>query len=189
MSNECIMVFTDRNVDFLLAHRGTQSWSLNLKRARKCQYVICVANAMSDTSDFQEEHYDHGKGFFVGKNLSFGKSFFGPDSKYIIEFEEYALISEPNLWGASKNPVCYADINRLGFDVNKLNFTRAPERNWPWVKEDANRNNEVYETMHSSEGPNLELSNNGALSFDEAKSGLSLKYGIPIEKIEIIIRA
>ena len=183
------MVFTPENADTLLKYKGTQSWSLNLKRARKCQYVICVANAMSEPTDFDIGNYDHAKGFLVGRNLKIEKSILGDEAKFIIEFDEFARISIPNLWGASRNPVKYADVDRLGIDFNALEFELAPERDWKWVREDMFHKNYLDGKMPDSTDEDLMQSEKGALSIAEAKLGLSLKFGVSVDDIEIIIKA
>ena len=189
MSSECLMVFTRDNADTLLKYKGTQEWSLNLKRARKCHYVICVANALDERSDFKEEPYDHAKGFLIGKNLRIEKSIYGDDSKFVIEFEKFAKIAIPNLWGASRNPVKYADLDHLGIDITNLKFETALERDWEWVREDMFHKNYLDGKMPDSTDENLIQSEKGALSIAEAKLGLSLKFGVSIDDIEIIIKA
>ena len=188
MSTECLLVFTRDDTDTLLKYKGTQEWSLNLKRARKCQYVICVANALDERSTF-EDPYDHAKGFLIGRNLKVDKSIYGDDSKFIIEFEEFAKISIPHLWGASKNPVKYANIDHLGIDFSSLNFELAPERDWEWVREDMFHKNYLDGKMPDTQNAETKQSEIRELSISEAKLGLSLKFGISVEDIEIIIKA
>ena len=77
---------------------------------------------------------EHGEGFFVGKNLTVRKAILGHESKYMIEFEEYMDISDLpntyNLWGDSKNPVAYKDIEEmeelLQVNFDSLEFKTAP---------------------------------------------------------------
>ena len=189
MSSECLMVFTRDNADTLLKYKGTQEWSLNLKRARKCHYVICVANALDERSDFKEEPYDHAKGFLIGKNLRIEKSIYGDDSKFIIEFEEFAKIAIPNLWGASRNPVKYADLDHLGIDITNLKFETAPERDWEWVREDMFHKNYLDGKTPDAGSVGVDQNEIGELSIDQAKIGLSKKFGVSVDDIEIIIKA
>jgi hypothetical protein len=187
MNSECILVSTGEREADLINFKGTQGhldgWKLDAKRVRKCNYVICVA----DRNDYVMDDLEHGLGFFVGKNLTVRKAILGNESKYIIEFAEYMVISDLpnayNLWGASKNPVAYKNIEEmeelLQVDFAAMAFKTAPKRCMTYVKE-------VMNMRLGLEG--YETGEDEGLSFTEAKKGLSVRFGVPVDNIEILIR-
>ena len=191
MNSECILLWTGEWMESLIGFKGTQGdrdgWKLDAKRAGKCEYVICVA----ERNVRQMDDFHHGQGIFIGKNLTVKKAILGHESKYMIEVEEYVEISDLpgsyELWGPSRNPVAYKNIEEmeelLQVDFAAMAFKTAPDRRMDYVKEVMNMRLDFY-----ANEPDEEEEKEEGLSFSEAKKGLSLKYGVPVEDIEIIMR-
>jgi len=189
MNGECILVWTGEWMDDLIGFKGTQGnldgWKLDTKRASKCKYVICVADRLNSPMD----DLDHGQGFFVGRNLTARKAILGHESKCMIEVEEYVEISDLpgsyELWGPSRNPVAYKNIEEmeelLQVDFAAMAFKTAPNRCMDYVKEVMNMRLDFYANEPDEE-------KGEGLSFAEAKQELSVKYGVPVEDIEITLR-
>lgn len=78
-----------------------------------------------------------------------------------IQISKYAAIDIPNVWDGGRNPVRYTSLEELGINLTSLNFKDV-------IKESR-------DTVQT-------------LSIEEAKLGISRKFGISPEQIEITIK-
>ncbi len=178
-----VEVFTAKPIQKIMELGGTQSWVLNPARMESIAYVVCVRN---DTSEFnhefpgQERSEPRNAAFFVGKVK--GITLIGERkgrNRYRIEVSEYALPEKPVEGfraGNTRNPVLYSDVGSCisrGLDIEQLDFMPMPE---PLA--DADFNDEP--------APDDKPSARG-LTIPEAKEGLSITFGVPVESIQIII--
>ena len=93
MSTESIVVFTNKDVDFLEALNGSTSWFLSQKRASKCDYVICTRNKNHLTS--LDDKYDDRAAFLIGKITAVMPSLNHLDvGRKMIVFKKYALFDK-----------------------------------------------------------------------------------------------
>jgi len=206
LETKSIVVFTHRDVEFLINLKGTTSWVLNPAIARNCEYVVCTANSNSELS---KKEYEHGSAFLIGKVTDVKQALNLPRDahRYMIEFEEYALIkNKPNYWQKGRNPIKYIDTNDLNIDIDLLEWKRIDkDRNLKAVEGYFKIENAYYEQKDKVSGKfkekklqdkrrqsfdkSIEAQNNSVgLSIAEAKEGLSKYYGIDQENIEIILK-
>ncbi len=157
-----ICVLTARGIGRTLAEGGSQAWVLDAKRARGCEYVVCVQNRVTD--DWGQASADHHAAFVVGRLKSVVRSN-EPESqnRWMLAFSEYAEINKPNAWPGNQNPVLYTDLASLNIDVASLDFQPMPEQELP-------------------------VTTGGPLTIAEAKEGLALTFGVEPTAIEITVR-
>ena len=167
MPHPALAVFTGNSLDEILAVGGSASWVLNEKHAKRQHYLVCIRNAQS--VDFSN-HEPHGAAFLVGiiKDLRH----VGHDAKglkrWTIEISEYATILKEGAWGEWRNPVKYTTLEELSIDPKGLKFQAMPAP-----------------TKAGAAPSSLTVR---PLSIAEAKQGLALQLGVPIEAIDIVIR-
>lgn len=168
MSDRTITVFTFRTVSMMLEQGGSQAWALNPGNARRCKFVVCTRNRFHDGAGPET----HGTVFLVGKISSVEPSPERPD-RFIIRFDEYAVVKSENpVWPGARNPVWYLDdIRELGIDPDSLNWQPMPEP----TSDEAD--------FASDEGEAF-----AGMSFDQARAAIAIRYRVPPENVEIIIR-
>jgi hypothetical protein len=170
LPHSAIAVFTANSRDEIVAVGGSASWVVSEKQARRREFLVCVRNARD--VDFPD-HEPHGTAFLVGRIK--GLKPHGHDKKgmqrWLIEVNEYAAIDLPEAWGEWRNPVKYTTLEDLGIDPKKLKFKPMPSP-----------------TKVLTSPPAPARSKAGALTIAEAKAGLALQFGVPVEAIEILIK-
>lgn len=174
--NPAIAVLTFKSTEHILSVGGTCSWALNRAHARKFQYVVCTRNANTRTAEGPEKH---ATGFLVGRIADVVPSPEYPE-RWLIQFSEYAEIAQPDVWGKGwRNPVRYTSLEDLGIDLASLKWKPMPEP----VATATEIASPVQDADVQEDEDSLKL------TIAEAKEGLSATFGVPIEAIEIIIRA
>lgn len=192
--NESILVYTHRTIEFLTKLNGSTSWQLNPERAKQCEYVICVRNG---SSPLAENDFPKRSAFLIGKISNVVQSLNLPrdEHRYMIEFEEYAEISIPNVWQGWRSPVIYKNTNELGSELNidfeGLEWVSVPSRDHDFIQKYFDHENSFYESrdevsMRFKE--KKKLKSKKGLSITEAKNELSKYYEIEKENIEIVLR-
>jgi hypothetical protein len=163
---DCLTVFTSRNIDQMIAQGGSRAWKLDASRARTCRYLVCTWNA---TGEFvrASEGRRNGEAFLVAPISSIDTDRQEP-GRYIVRFTEFARVSMQNIWPGVRNPVRYCSIQDVGFDPDRLTFEPVPP----------------YEPA----APPGERSAIATLTIDDAKLGLAATFGVSPESIEIVIR-
>ena len=189
-NEESMLVFTYKDQNSLLKFNGSQSWALNPGRAKKCKYVICVNNAKSPLSQNSQSHSNV---FLVGRISNISRAIGTKlNNRWIIEFDEYAEINIPNMWEGWRNPVTYKKTVEIGIDYNNLEWRKVPPRDEEFIKQHMAMENRFFgetENISNAERSQEEKSATPTtLSIEEAKIGLSNKYDVPIENIEIILK-
>ena len=202
--NEVILIYTYQSKDIIECFNGTQSWSLDPKRVKKCKYVILVKNRnhllsgpdYHNRSDQEDEiEIKHGTGFLVGKISNIvrpiaildtgmqdrNKNFL--KTRWLIEFSEYAEINIANLWDGQKNPVWYKRQDLIDLNFDELKFKTYPERNYSQCM-NYNHSLATYDELDDAKY----FYETRGLSINEAKQALSIKYEIAVDKIDIILR-
>jgi len=174
MSQEAIVVLTYKSIDTLLRQGGTSSWKLDRTRARRCAYAVCTRNAYDENTEGPEPHHT---GFLVGKVRDVVPT---PDrdGRFLVEFSEYALINEPEVWKGDRNPVRYANVEDLDIPFDTLKWRPMPPRPDDAAKAPAEPS-QPAPAVSAGDRP---------LTMAEAKRGLALTFGVPSEAIEITIR-
>ena len=168
VKHSAIFVLTGRGIETMLAEGGSQAWTIDAKRARDCQYVVCVQNHHQDLFDPKQLSADHHTAFLVGRLARITPADPGNgETRKKLEFSEYARIDRPNSWPGNRNPVFYGSLEDLGIDVDSLDFQPMPAVD-PAARATARQT---------------------PLTIDQAKAGLALQFGVPVSNIEIVIRA
>ena len=189
-NEESMLVFTYYDQNSLLKFNGSQSWALSLGRAKKCKYVICVNNAKSPLS---QNFQSHSNGFLVGRISNIARAIGTKlNNRWIIEFDEYAEINIPDMWEGWQNPVKYKKTEEIGINYDNLEWRKVPPRDNEFIKQHMAMENRFFgETGNLSNAENTQEEKSATpmtLSLEEAKIGLSNKYDVPIENIEIILK-
>jgi hypothetical protein len=170
-----IVVFTAKTVEQMLELGGSQSWVINPKSMAGVKYVVCTRNSDHRWDDERGPRPEaHNSAFMVGKVAGLKKVAREHDrDRYLIQFSEYALVDVPNFRsGSTRNPVTYSDVgqckaNRL--DIESLDFQPMPEI--------------THDTASTASPPTTKK----GLSIAEAKEGLSVFFGVPVESVQITI--
>ncbi len=167
MANDTIAVFTAKSTERLLREGGSSSWNLNRGNARQMKYVVCTRNAHADWSEGDEEH---GSAFVVGRISDIVPSP-ASEGRWLIQFNQFARISNANTWGGWRNPVRYTSLDALNLDIDDLEF------------ENVSSTSTVIDDQPRPSAPE-----GNALTIDEAKRGLAATFGVDPGAIEITIR-
>jgi hypothetical protein len=173
MTKEAIVVLTFKSIDTLLRQGGTSSWKLDRTRARRCAYAVCTRNAEDPRVEGPEPHHT---GFLVGKVLDVVPT---PDrdGRFLLQFSEYALINEDEVWQGDRNPVRYAKVEDLKIDFDALDWQPMPSM--PTGMAEATVDSPIAPPSAVGVHP---------LTMAEAKRGLALTFGVAPEAIEITVR-
>lgn len=174
MNDNCILVFTSRDIEMMKSEGGSLAWALDAKRARTCRYLVCTWNPRGEHATARGAR-DHGQGFLVAPISAIEPAVLPHDPKRsVICFTEYAEIQMPRLWNGQRNPVLYTTLNDLGIDPDALTFK-------PIGSHDAPEGRAAVPEPPRSRKPL-------PLTIVDAKRGLAVHYGVMPESIEIIIR-
>ena len=188
--DESVIVFTCRGKETLCKFNGSDAWTLDPKRVAKCKYLICVNNAKHPLS---ENTKNHGEGFLVGRISGVVPTLNNkyPD-RHMIEFDEFAEIETPVIWEGKRNPVSYIKTedfsDNFRVDLDSLDFRKVPERDMEYVSMIQSKEGEHYVKPPKSKSKKNKIEEKKGLSISDAKLGLSIKYEIPVENIEIIMK-
>jgi hypothetical protein len=161
-----VVVFTSKDLEVMFGQGGSGDWAADRDRLSTCQYLVAVANAKSSWSKHPGSRHSHA--FLVGK-VSGAVAVPGNPNRTIIQLSEYAEVDVPGAWKGQRNPVRYSNLSEFGISTGRLawkEFPASPPR----------------ATAQATDGIQ-------PLSVEEAKAGLAAKFGVPVESIEITIRA
>lgn len=162
-----IFVLTARGIETILAEGGSQAWVLDAKRARQCEYVVCVQNR-GFTDDWGHVSAPHHTAFIVGRLKDVVRSKEQDcENRWLLTFSEYAEIDVADAWPGNRNPVLYTDLESFGIDFDALQFQPMPEQQEPQIKS---------------------AGKHEPLTMAEAKAGLALAFGVEPSNIEITVR-
>lgn len=186
----CVTVYTCRGKDRILREGGSQAWRIDMSKASKRKYLVCVQNRNQTWGQATAEHQS---AFLIAKISSVTKSTEkNAGDRSIIKISEFAEITVPNSWDGNRNPVAYTKLSDYGIhtfdDLEDLNWTRLGATFNLGDVEPGEMPGDDYvaATIDAPSSPVTdELS---PLSIDEAKRGLALKFGVSVEQIDITIR-
>jgi hypothetical protein len=172
-----LVVFTAKTVEQMLELGGSQSWVINPQSMRHVEYVVCTRNSDHRWDDECGPRPEaHNSAFMVGKVSGLKKVDRHNDrDRYLIQFSEYALVNVPEFRsGSTRNPVTYSDVVQckevLGLAIEALDFKPMPP---PSSAALAQATDPPQKTT--------------GLSIAQAKEGLSLFFGVPVESVQITI--
>lgn len=171
MAEKVMAVFTAKSVERCLKSGGTQSWVLDRANAKQCRYAVLCRNAHSDWGDGNERH---GTAFMVGRICDVVPAT-EKEGRWLVKFDEYAIIDTPEVWKGWRNPVRYTTFEELGLSLDQIRFQPMP--------------NVTEEIVNQEASPSNSCGTGANLSIAEAKKGLAATFGVKPEAIEITIRA
>jgi hypothetical protein len=160
MVDNTIATFTSNSVQQIIDRGGDYDWVLDPRRARRCQFLICVSS----------QQPNHRTGFLLGKisgveEVEGYKETHDGKVRYMINVSEIATINIPKVDFKFLNPVKYCNLQDFDIDPSKLHFEKVDRPQKAPI--------DVQPI---------------SLSIAEAKVSLSLHYGVKQENIEILIR-
>lgn len=160
MVDNTIATFTSNSVQQIIDRGGDYDWVLDPRRARRCQFLICVSS----------QQPNHRTGFLLGKisgveEVEGYKETHDGKVRYTINVSEIATINIPKVDFKFLNPVKYCSLQDFDIDPSKLHF----------------------EKVDKPQKTPLDVQPI-SLSIAEAKVSLALHYGVKQENIEILIR-
>lgn len=179
MAHSAIAVLTFKSRERILSDGGTESWKLKKSTAEQFDYVVCTRNVTNPQSEGPEQHRS---AFLVGKISKVVPSTETGD-RFKICFSEYAEANLKEIWKHGwRNPVRYTTLEELGIDLELLAFKKFDENE-----------NQVASVEGASDIAHqdnaTESDETQPLTIREAKEGLAVGLGVPVEAIEIIIRS
>ncbi|WP_454866052.1 hypothetical protein [Pseudomonas umsongensis] len=188
----CVTVYTCRGKDRILSEGGSQSWRIDMSRASKRKYLVCVQNR---NETWGQATAPHQTAFLIAKISEIAKSEEkGATDRSIIKISEFAEINVADAWDGNRNPVAYKHLRDFGIhtleDLENLSWTRLGSRGNFEKIETREMPGDDYKAAELSGDPivSLPASVTSELSIDEAKRGLAKKFGVSAEQIEITIR-
>jgi hypothetical protein len=164
---QVLAVLTGKPKERLHDEGGTADWLLNPAVVRGMKHVVCVRHGHPPYDPGPGDRSEpHGAAFLVAEiaDLVFTKTEKGRD-RYMVTFAGVADVLVPDFWDGSRNPVRYMDADEVkarGIDIDALEF-------------------EPFDAPAPKTGAS-------PLTIAEAKLGLSVAFGVPVDAIEITIR-
>ena len=123
MENDVIALFTTKSVQACLDLGGTQSWALNPANAKSCRYAVLCRNPDADWGGKEM----HRTAFLIGRISPVIPSTERP-GRWMLTFDEYALIDKPEVWKDWRNPVRYTTLAKLGISLAEIKFKPMPSK-------------------------------------------------------------
>lgn len=175
MNIDTVMVLTARSIERMVKEGGSQAWRLRASHARQMEYIVCTRNQRASWGDGHEAHRS---GFLVAKVRDVVPSPERPE-RSLVRFSKYARIEVPELWHkGDTNPVRYDSLVDLGIDPQNLNWEDMPS-------DEEGEAATTPEPAPATAQPHQVR----PLTISEAKHGLSLAFKVPLDAVEITIRA
>lgn len=165
---DTVVVFTGKDIGMMRSEGGSGHWKVKPERIGEATYLVAVRNWREQWSI---KDIAHGTAFLVGRITEPLESEY--EGRVVIGLSEYATIQVDDAWhrltGGQRYPVAYMDSKSVQ-KILKINFNDLA---WHPFEE---RNAGSTVTAPSS-------------PITAAKATLAAQLGIPIENIEIVIRA
>jgi hypothetical protein len=160
-----IALLTRESLAEILVAGATGAWVTAANRVQQYPYVVLIRSGRHPSSPSDIEH---GTAFLVGRisgARETAKSAVNGYPRIFIQIEEYALITVPNAWSKSQNPVWYTDLATLGIDERQLQFQPMP---------------------HDTVAPVEPAERDHVLA--NMKREIGLLFNVPVSAVEITIR-
>jgi hypothetical protein len=172
MKDDTVVVLTARSLERMVREGGSQAWRLVPSHARQMDYIVCTRNTRAAWGD---GHEPHRSAFLIAKVRDVVPSPERPD-RWMVRFAEYARIGVSELWKkGDRNPVRYESLNDLGVDPDELDWQKMVL--------------DVGEASVALDATAAHPPKTRPLTISEAKHGLAMTFGVPVEAVEITIRA
>jgi hypothetical protein len=175
-----IVVYTYKTAESLIAACGSGKWKLDIGKARKAKYLVCVRNKTPKPEDHGTVPNEligpeqHQSAFLVARITGIEPS--DEANRSVVLFDRYARVSIPDVWKGWRYPVRYLDsLGDLGILEADLEFLPT---------EDSPSSPAPAGGVRSLDTPALE----GHLTIAEAKRRLARTFGVAPDAIDITIR-
>ena len=166
MENDVIALFTTKSAQSCLDLGGTQSWALNPANAKGCRYAVLCRNPDADWGGKELRR----TAFMIGRISPVIPSTETP-GRWMLTFDEYALIDKPEVLKDWRNPVRYTTLAKLGISLANIKFRPMPNK------------------LEGTEANSLSKTEMPArFDIDTAKRGIAAYYNVRPEAVEITIR-
>jgi hypothetical protein len=166
MENDVLALFTTKSAQACLDIGGTQSWALNPENAKKCRYAVLCRNPDADWGGKEL----HRTAFMIGRISPVVPSTETP-GRWMLTFDQYAIIDKPEVWKDWRNPVRYTTFAKLGISLADLKFKPMPRR------------------AEGSEGTSISKTETPTkIDIATAKRWVAAYYSVKPEAVEITIR-
>jgi hypothetical protein len=174
-----LVVFTAKGSTRLESEGGTGHWAVSSRSVRDCEYVVCTRNTdPASVDDFGDlSSTPHGAAFLVGKVTGLEKTYFeNGRQRYRVVMSEVAEVLVSGFWDGSRIPTRY--LSKAEAEARGLNFDNLKFRpiNKASVRE-------------AAPAPSINATTSlPGISINEAKVGLSLRFGVTPDDIDIVVR-
>ena len=169
VASNAVAVFTSWGKEDIIKRGASGNWGVSADRILQNRYLVVTRNRHSD---WCPDDYEHGTAFLIGRISGVAETEdITKDGRprYAIEFDAYAEVEIPHIWGKSRNPVWFTDLDALGINLEDLSFVNV----------------EGIEPITVSKAQNIP---DDGISFAEARRGLAARYSVSPSAVEIIIR-
>ena len=166
MENDVLALFTTKSAQACLDIGGTQSWALNRENAKKCRYAVLCRNPDADWGGKEL----HRTAFMIGRLSPVVPSTETP-GRWMLTFDEYALIDKPEVWKDWRNPVRYTTFAKLGISLAEIKFKPMPRK----------AKGSEATSLSKTETPTR-------IDISTAKRWVAAYYNVSPEAVEITIR-
>ncbi|MGA9724135.1 MAG: hypothetical protein WBQ86_16870, partial [Candidatus Binatus sp.] len=123
MENDVVALFTTKSVQACLDVGGTQSWALNPDNAKKCRYAVLCRNPAADWGGKELRR----AAFMIGRISPVVPST-EKVGRWMLTFDEYAIIEKADVWKDWRNPVRYTTLAELGISLAEIKFRPMPKK-------------------------------------------------------------
>lgn len=120
---DAVMVFTSKSLETMAQEGGTGNWAGKEERLRHTKWVVATRNLKSDWTQGDEPH---GSAFLIGRVSGVKPSPPPEDDRFVIQFDQYAVVTVLNAWTNNRNPITYTSLQALGIDPDKLEWKPFP---------------------------------------------------------------
>jgi hypothetical protein len=163
-----IALLTREPLPEILAAGGTGNWVTSAERVRGYPFVVLVRNGRHPSSPSDAPHRT---AFLVGRISGTRVGSTTAASGYprnFIEISEYALITLPDAWSGSQNPVWFTDLANLGINEHELQFQPVP--------------------CAASAAPETPILHNNDNALAEMRRAIAARFNVPASAVDITIR-
>lgn len=187
---EVLTVLTFKSARHIVSDRGTQSWVISQRRARRCGYVVCVRHQQGPYKAEGDEPHKHA--FLVGKVSDVVPSDETKD-RFKVEISEYAIVGGPQIPLNSASPTQYfPSLSSINIDYNSLNWKPISDLPDETASTPLAAAPAVSEHGDGSDDDDGKDEDGGIVTMSvimQAKKLIAEGLQVPLSAVEIIVRA
>ena len=122
LGGSLLALYTEKTLDAVLATGGSQSWSLDRRRASACNYAVLFQN--SPLTSFPGAS-PHGSAFMIGRVSSIAESTITP-GRCLVRFDRYARINLIETWKWKSHVRFLSGSDLPDLDIGHIEFEDMP---------------------------------------------------------------